>query len=87
MVNPEAAAARDAAQKALIEAEASGVQSAIDAANVLKEKADTMIWDYTTPILMLVFLGVISIFFAFMLKRADKKQKYGLELPSGEKPE
>ena len=46
-----------------------------------------MIWDYTTPILMLVFLGVISIFFAFMLKRADKKQKYGLELPSGEKPE
>ena len=40
-------------------------------------------YDYTLPILMLVFLGVISIFLAYQLKRADKKQGYGLELPSG----
>lgn len=39
-------------------------------------------FDYTTPILMLVGLGVIAMFLAFMLKRADKKQGYGLEKPS-----
>ena len=42
-------------------------------------------YDYTVPILMLVFLGVISIFLAYQLKRADKRQGYGLELPSGQK--
>ena len=41
-------------------------------------------YDYTAPILMLVFLGVISIFLAYQLKRADKRQGYGLELPSGQ---
>ena len=40
-------------------------------------------YNYTLPILMLVFLGIISIFLAYRLKRADKKQGYGLELPSG----
>ncbi|MCF8388797.1 MAG: MFS transporter [Bacteroidales bacterium] len=40
-------------------------------------------FNYTIPILMLVGLGVIAMFLAFMLKRADKKQGYGLELPSG----
>lgn len=39
-------------------------------------------YDYTYPILILVGLGVISIFLAFMLKKADKAQGYGLELPS-----
>jgi MFS family permease len=39
-------------------------------------------YNYTIPILMLVGLGVISIFLAFQLKRADKRQNYGLELPS-----
>ncbi len=42
-------------------------------------------YNYMIPILMLVGLGVISIFLAYQLKRADKKQKYGLELPSGHK--
>lgn len=46
-----------------------------------------MMYNYTVPILMLVACGVISIFLAFKLKQADVKQKYGLELPSGEKPE
>lgn len=41
-------------------------------------------YNYTIPILMLVVLGVISIFLALQLKRADKRQKYGLELPSNE---
>ena len=44
-------------------------------------------FDYTNPILMLVGLGVVALFLAFMLKRADKKQGYGLELPSGAESE
>ncbi len=39
-------------------------------------------YDYTIPVFMLVLLGIISIFLAFQLKRADQKQRYGLELPS-----
>jgi MFS family permease len=39
-------------------------------------------YDYTVPILMLVVLGVVSIFLAYQLKRADKMQGYGLELPT-----
>jgi MFS family permease len=41
-------------------------------------------YDYRIPILILVLCGVISIFLAFKLKQADEKQKFGLELPSGE---
>jgi len=37
--------------------------------------------DYTVPILMLVGLGVISIFLALGLKRASKEHGYGLENP------
>ncbi len=37
--------------------------------------------DYTIPILVLVGCGVISIFLSFLLKKADVKQKYGLETP------
>jgi len=40
------------------------------------------VYNYTIPILMLVGLGVVSIFLAFQLKRADVKQNYGLERPS-----
>jgi len=39
-------------------------------------------YDYTIPILVLVCCGVISIFLAYKLKQADKKDGYGLELPS-----
>lgn len=39
-------------------------------------------YNYTIPILMLVGLGVVSIFLALQLKRTDRRQKYGLELPS-----
>ncbi len=41
-------------------------------------------YDYRIPILILVLCGVISIFLAFKLKKADERQKFGLELPSGE---
>jgi MFS family permease len=43
--------------------------------------------DYKVPVLTLVGLGVISIVLAFLLKAADRKQGYGLELPSNAKVE
>lgn len=40
--------------------------------------------NYTPTVLMLSLLGIMGLFFAFMLKRADKKAGYGLELPNKE---
>ncbi|MFO7853233.1 MAG: MFS transporter [Bacteroidales bacterium] len=39
-------------------------------------------YDYRIPIMVLVLCGLISIFLAFKLKQADRRQGYGLELPS-----
>ncbi len=39
-------------------------------------------YDYTNPILMLAFLGILGIVFAILLKREDKKSGFGLELPN-----
>jgi MFS family permease len=50
-------------------------------------KNGDMMYDYTIPILVLVVCGVISIFLSFKLKQADRRQKFGLELPSGQTPE
>jgi MFS family permease len=50
----------------------------------MKELGQLPAYNYTIPIFMLVILGVISIFLAYMLKKADQKQGYGLELPSNE---
>jgi len=58
-----------------------------DKIKLLQIEGSLPYYDYTWPILMLVACGVISIFLAFKLKQADKEQGYGLELPSGEKPE
>jgi len=40
------------------------------------------VYDYTNPVLMLSVLGLLGVFFAIMLKRADKTSGYGLELPN-----
>ena len=48
----------------------------------LRMTGEIPMYNYTIPILMLVGLGVVSIFLAFQLKRADRRQEYGLELPS-----
>jgi len=50
--------------------------------NIEAIQAGEASYDYTIPILILVFCGVISIFLAYKLKQADKKQGFGLELPS-----
>ncbi len=55
--------------------------------NLAAIRAGEATYDYTIPVFVLVGCGVISIFLAFKLKQADIKQGYGLELPSGQKPE
>jgi len=52
--------------------------------NALRAAGNIPSYDYTMPILMLVVLGLISIFLAFLLKKADKKQGYGLESNSNQ---
>lgn len=67
-----------------------GIGAVLDLANrndLEAIRAGEKVYNYTVPIFMLVILGVISIFLALQLKRADAKQKFGLELPSGVKPE
>jgi MFS family permease len=49
-------------------------------------RAGNDVYNYTIPILMLVVCGIISIYLSLQLKKADKKQKFGLELPSGQIP-
>lgn len=39
--------------------------------------------DYTNAMIMFASLGFFGLFFSLLLKRADKKEKTGLELPSG----
>lgn len=46
-------------------------------------RAGQMPYNYTIPILMLVGCGLIAIFLAFKLRQSDRRQNYGLELPSG----
>lgn len=42
------------------------------------------VYDYTMTVLMLVILGILGLFFAFLLKKEDKKSGFGLELPNRE---
>lgn len=65
-----------------------GIGAVLDLANKahLKEiRAGEMNYDYTIPIFVLVLCGLIAMYLAFKLKQADKKQGYGLELPSVKK--
>ena len=67
-----------------------GIGAVLDLANrknLVAIRAGEMNYDYTVPISILVICGVVSIFLAYKLKQADKRQGYGLELPSGQKPE
>jgi MFS family permease len=45
-------------------------------------KDGSMVYNYTNPILMLAFMGVIGVIFALLLKRDDKVSGFGLELPN-----
>lgn len=83
MVNPRVVQQMQAAREQLL---AQGltleqVSTKIDEMRLTGEIAS---YNYTIPILMLVALGVISIFLALLLKNADRRQNYGLEMPSGQ---
>ncbi|MBU1013214.1 MAG: MFS transporter [Bacteroidetes bacterium] len=54
----------------------------VNKSNIEDIRAGIAMYDYTYPILILVGCGIISIFLAYKLKAADKRQGYGLELPS-----
>ena len=45
-------------------------------------RGEEAVYNYTNPILMLSVLGAFGLVFAFLLKRADKKSDFGLELPN-----
>jgi MFS family permease len=60
-----------------------GVAEVSERIDEMRTAGEIASYDYTIPILMLVALGVISIYLALLLKRADKRQNYGLERPSG----
>jgi MFS family permease len=62
-----------------------GIGAVLDLANkndLAAIRAGEMNYNYTVPIFILVICGVVSIFLSYKLKAADKKQGYGLELPS-----
>lgn len=81
--NPEVVAQLESTRENL---EAQGL-SRLEISEILQEMqivtGEIPPFNYTVPILMLVGLGVVALFLAFMLKKADLKQGYGLELPSG----
>ena len=67
-----------------------GIGAFLDVANkadLEAIRAGEKVYDYTIPILLLVVCGIISIFLAYKLKAADRRQKFGLELPSGQTPD
>jgi MFS family permease len=66
-----------------------GIGAVLDLANkkdLVAIRAGEMTYNYSVPIFILVICGAVSIFLAYKLKQADKRQGYGLELPSGQKP-
>ena len=52
---------------------------------VVPEVATEVAYDYTIPMLIFTALGVLSILFAFLLKRENTIKGYGLELPNIQK--
>jgi len=57
----------------------------VNKSNLEAIRAGEAVYDYTIPIFVLVGCGVISIFLAFQLRKSDKEQGYGLEIPSVKK--
>jgi MFS family permease len=86
-VNPDVVAKIESARTALEQQGLSNIEISKQLQDMQYVTSEIPAFNYTTPILMLVGLGVVAMFLAFMLKRADKKQGYGLELPSGAKAE
>lgn len=85
-VNPETLQQIEDARQKMAE---QGLESTAISENIqhMQQTGQIDPFNYTTPILMLVGLGVLAMILAFMLKRADVKQGYGLEKPSNHEEE
>lgn len=81
LTNPKVVTAIQSARETLI---SQGVEKEYLSAKIegMRTAGEIPVYDYTVSIFMLVILGCVSIFLAFMLKKADAKQGYGIELPS-----
>jgi MFS family permease len=79
--NPEIVSQIETKREAL---KASGLTTEAigEAVDLARTAGEIPPYNYTVPILMLVVLGIVSIFLALMLKNASAKQGYGLENPS-----
>jgi hypothetical protein len=86
MVNPDVIAKIQSVKDSLV-AQGMSDDKISETIAAMQATGEIAPYNYTIPILMLVVLGVISVFLAYMLKKANIKQGYGLELPSGQKPE
>lgn len=84
MVNPRVVAQMQAAREALM-AQGLPIEQISTRIEQMRAAGEIPSYDYTIPILMLVALGAVSIVLAFLLKQADRRQNYGLELPSSVK--
>ena len=82
MVNPVVVEKLESAREML---EGQGLSSSeiSEQIGLMRAAGEIQPYNYMWPIFMLVILGIISIFLAFQLRKADAKQKYGLELPFG----
>jgi MFS family permease len=54
---------------------------------VVEKGGEVVHYDYMLPMLIFVSCGVLAVIVALMLKGADKKHGYGLELPNQKKKE
>jgi len=54
--------------------------------DAIRAAAQSAVYDYKYPVLMLSLFGIAGLVFAFFLKRADAKAGYGLELPNKAPP-
>ncbi len=79
-VNPEALKAMTRIREGLEGQGLSGAEISVRI-EAMRQAGTLPVKDYTIPILMLVALGVISIFLALGLKKSSEKQGYNLESP------
>ncbi len=78
-VNPEVVTSIADVRNRLQEQGLSGAEVS-DKIKLMQQSGELPYYDYTWPILMLVVCGIISMFLALQLKKADKEQGYGLEV-------
>lgn len=82
LVNPKVIAKLDSARE-MLESQGLSSSEVSDQIDQMRVMGEIPPYDYLWPIFMLVILGIVSIFLAFQLRKADAEQKYGLELPFG----